>query len=83
MSKLQKAIHRLAGRPTDYTWEELVSLMAALGFELRTAGGSGRKFFDPASGALLLLHEPHPAEVLKAYQIRAVLQFLRQEKRIP
>jgi len=57
--------------------------MAALGYELRTSGGSGRKFYDPVSKALFFLHEPHPGSVLKAYQVRAVIQFLRREQRIP
>jgi HicA toxin of bacterial toxin-antitoxin, len=83
MSKLQKAIARLLAKPVDYTWEELLSLMTALGYELRTSGGSGRKLLDPATGALFFLHEPHPARILKAYQIRALIQFLRKEGRIP
>lgn len=83
MSKLQTAIARLLGKPVDYTWEELLSLMRALGYELRTSGGSGRKLFDPETGALFFLHEPHPSKILKAYQIRAFIQFLRKEGRIP
>jgi hypothetical protein len=83
LSKLQKAIARLLAKPADYTWEELLSLMAALGYELRTSGGSGRKFYDPVSKALFFLHEPHPGSILKAYQVRAVIQFLRREQRIP
>jgi hypothetical protein len=83
LSKLQKAVARLLSKPVDYTWEELLSLMTALGFELRTTGGSGRKFFDSTTKALLLLHEPHPSSILKAYQIRATIQFLRKERNIP
>jgi len=83
VSKLQKAVARLLAKPMDYTWDELLSLMISLGYELRTTGGSGRKFFDPATKALFFLHEPHPSRILKAYQIRAVIQFLRQERRIP
>jgi hypothetical protein len=83
LSKLQKAVARLLSKPVDYTWEELLSLMTALGFELRTTGGSGRKFFDSTTRALLLLHEPHPSSILKAYQIRAAIQFLRKERKIP
>jgi hypothetical protein len=83
VSKLQKAIERLLAKPVDYTWDELLSLMIALGYELRTSGGSGRKFFDPASEALFFLHEPHPSKILKAYQIRGIIQFLRKERRIP
>ena len=82
MSKLQKSIDRLSGKPTDYSWSELVQLMTALGFELKTTGGSGRKFIDPATGAVMFLHEPHPSRILKGYQLRAAVQFLRQEKKI-
>jgi hypothetical protein len=39
MSKLQKAITRLRAKPVDYTWDELLSLMNALGYELRATGG--------------------------------------------
>ena len=83
MSKEQKAIARLVAKPVDYTWDELSALMIALGYELRSSGGSGRKFFDPETKALFFLHEPHPLKILKAYQIRAVIQFLRRERRIP
>lgn len=83
MSKVQKAIARLVAKPVDYTWDELSALMIALGYELRTSGGSGRKFFDPVTKALFFLHEPHPLKILKAYQIRDVIQFLRKERRIP
>lgn len=83
MSKQQKAITRFLAKPVDYTWSELQSLMISFGYELRTSGGSGRKFFDPATKAVLFLHEPHPSSILKDYQIRAAIQFLRKERRIP
>ena len=83
VSKLQKAIARLSTKPMDYAWDELLSLMIAMGYELRTSVGSGRKFFDPATKTLLFLHEPHPSRILKAYQVRAVIQFLRHERKIP
>ena len=82
MSKLQKAIQRLLSKPADYTWDELLSLMTALGFELRSAGGSSRKLYDPSTKALFFLHEPHPSKILKAYQVRAAIQFLRNEGRL-
>jgi predicted RNA binding protein YcfA (HicA-like mRNA interferase family) len=83
MSKLEKSLGRLLSRPTDFTWRELITLMNALGFELRTIGGSGRKFIQPETGATLFIHEPHPGSILKAYQIRAAIQFLRQEGKLP
>ncbi len=83
MSRLEKSLSRLLSKPTDFTWHELVTLMNALGFELRTTGGSGRKFIQPETGATLFIHEPHPASILKTYQIRAVIQFFRQEGKLP
>jgi hypothetical protein len=83
VSNPQKAIARLLTKPVDYTWDELLSLMNALGYKLRTSGGSSRKFFDPASKALFFLHEPHPSKILKKYQIRELILFLRRERRIP
>jgi HicA toxin of bacterial toxin-antitoxin, len=83
MSKLEKSMSRLLSKPIDFSWQERVTLMNALGFELRTTGGSGRKFIRPETGATLFIHEPHPASILKAYQIRAVIQFLHQEGKLP
>ena len=67
---------------SDFTWNELTRLMTALGFEMKTTGGSGRKFIEPETKATLFLHEPHPRRILKAYQVKAVVHFLRQEKKI-
>jgi len=83
LSKLEKGVARLLAKPVDATCDELLSLMIALGYQLRTSGGSGRKFYDPATKALFFLHEPHPSRILKAYQIRAVIQFLRRERKMP
>lgn len=80
---MQKAIARLLAKPVDYAWDELLSLMITFGYKLRSSGGSGRKFFDPLTKALFFMHEPHPSRILKAYQIHAVIQFLRQERKIP
>ena len=82
MTKRHKAAERLLSKPTDFEWAELKVLMEAFGYELKTTGGSGRKFIHAESKATLFIHEPHPARVLKAYQVRDVIQFLRQEEHI-
>jgi HicA toxin of bacterial toxin-antitoxin, len=83
MSKREKAVSRLLSRPSDFGWDELRALMESFGYELKATGGSGRKFIDAKTKATLFLHEPHPGKILKAYQVRETLQFLRQERRIP
>lgn len=79
MSKREKLLKRLASRPKDFTWSELVSLMRALGYELERSSGSGRKFIHPVTEATMFIHEPHPAKVLKPYQVDDAIDFLAKE----
>jgi predicted RNA binding protein YcfA (HicA-like mRNA interferase family) len=80
VSRQEKALKRLLAKPTDFTWNEFRTVMESLGYELKTTGGSGRKFVKPSS--VFLIHEPHPHKLLKSYQIRQVIQFLREEGEI-
>ena len=48
MGKLEKMIERLKSNPKDFTFEEMQTLLSALGFELSNKGktsGSRVKFF--------------------------------------
>lgn len=83
MSKRQKAIERLLSKPSDFEWNELTLLMEGFGYELKTTGGSGRKFIHRETRATLFMHQPHPSRILKAYQVRETIQFLKQERHIP
>lgn len=83
MSKHQKTVARLISKPKDFTWAELKSLMEGFGYELLTVGGSGRDFLNPKTNKALFIHEPHPAKVLKLYQVKDAIDFLRQEDKIP
>jgi hypothetical protein len=53
--------------------------MRYLSYDLQRAGGSGRKFVHRTTGATLFIHEPHPANVLKSYQVRDVIHHLAKE----
>jgi hypothetical protein len=61
---------------------ELASLMASLGYEMKVAGGSGRKFIHAATHAVHFIHEPHPSKILKSQQIRDAIRFLTREGHI-
>jgi hypothetical protein len=82
MSKRQKAIDRLLSKPSDYEWDELAFLMDGFDYELKTTGGAGRKFIHRENRATLFKHQPHPARVLKSYQVREAIRFLKQEGHI-
>lgn len=82
MSKHAKLLNRLQASPKDFTFDELKTLLDGLGYEMTTHGGSSRKFVHGETGALLMMHEPHPGNILKTYQVKAVLAHLKREKHI-
>ena len=78
MSKKDKLIAKLCSYPTDFTWDELVSVMNGLGYHEHTGGktgGSRRRFIDGA-GHIVNLHKPHPGNILKRYQLKIIIESL-------
>jgi len=81
MSRKSKSIDRFLSIPNDLTWEELVSVLAAFEYDEMTKGktaGSRRKFVNAGSD-IILLHKPHPANVVKTYAIRQVIDHLKSK----
>ena len=84
MTRRDKLIRRFRSRPKDFAWEELVRLLAGVGYvEVRTdtTGGSRRRFVHPDAPAISL-HRPHPGNIVKMYAIDDVLRLLTEEKLI-
>lgn len=82
MSRKEKLKERFLSVPKDFTWDELITLLAGLEFEeVKTGktGGSRRRFVNSAE-VMINLHKPHPHNTLKRYQIEQVIEILRQEK---
>lgn len=80
MGKLEKMIERLKSNPKDFTFEEMQTLLLALGFELSNKGktsGSRIKFFK--DGMFIILHKPHPRKELLSYQIKQIIETLSEE----
>ena len=79
MSQLDKLKARLCAKPQDFTWDELVKLLAAYGFESLTKGktaGSRRQFYNPATQVAISLHKPQPGNILKEYQLKEIISLL-------
>ncbi len=80
MGKLEKLIERLKSYPKDFTFDEMQTLLIALGFELSNKGktsGSRVKFFK--DGICIILHKPHPRKELLTYQLKQVVEILSEE----
>jgi hypothetical protein len=79
MSKHKKLVDRLKGRPKDFTWHELTTLLGGFGYQVAEGDGSRRKFVNEQTGVVICLHKPHPGNALKRYQIDDVVEHLKGE----
>ena len=81
MTRLVKAKARLKLLPRDYTYSEAKYLLRQLGFLERTKGktsGSRVKFYRPSDGASILMHKPHPSDVMSMGNIRDLAEYLER-----
>lgn len=79
MSKKDKLLTRLQRKPKDFTWDELVTLMAGFDYKINNKGktsGSAVVFESENSVQALYLHRPHPKEILKPWHIEKTIDFL-------
>ncbi len=80
MSRQEKLLERLLSRPKDFTYEEMKKLLNNLGFyednKGKTSGSrvSFIKYDD--KDKKIVLHKPHPENILKSYQIKDVIKQL-------
>lgn len=84
MSKKDKLVERFLSVPSDFTWNELIKLLSQYGYKEFNKGktaGSRRKFADENNN-IILLHEPHPAKIVKKYAIRQILENLKEKGKI-
>jgi predicted RNA binding protein YcfA (HicA-like mRNA interferase family) len=77
MTKRDKLEQRLYSKPKDFHWDELRSVLVSKGYEDLQGRGSRVKFrHKTCEDALIIIHKPHPSGILKAYQIKEVIEAL-------
>ncbi len=80
MSKIEKAIARLKSIPRDYTYSEAKYLLGQLGFAESNKGktsGSRVKFYRVSDGRIILLHKPHPSDIMSVASVRDLAEYLQ------
>lgn len=85
MSRLDKEKERIKSRPRDYTYSEARSLLSQLGFTESNKGktsGSRVKFYRPEDGKIILLHKPHPGDIMMPGAIDSLAKFLKENGEI-
>lgn len=80
MIKLEKEIERLKLKPKDFTYDEARNLLDKLGFYENNKGktSGSRVEFKNSLGRKIVLHKPHPSNILKKYQINEILRQLKE-----
>ena len=81
MSKKEKLIARLKGKPKDFTFEEVMQLMGFFDYRLANSGktGGSRVAFTNDKKDYIRMHKPHPRKELLEYQVRQLVEQLEQE----
>ena len=82
MSKLEKQKERILRRPNDYTYSEARTLLAALGFKEYMKGktsGSRVIFYRERDQKKILLHKPHPGDIMKIGAVKQLVKTLEEE----
>ena len=67
-AKLYDRLHKIPP-PSDFAWDELVTLMRQHGFK-EHADGTSHYMFEHTSGFRFGMSRTHPSGLLKAYQIK-------------
>ena len=81
MIGLGKAKKRLLERPSDYTFSEARNLLKQLGFDEYNKGktsGSRVKFYRKSDECAILLHKPHPGDVMDKGAIKMLADRLEE-----
>ncbi len=78
MGTKEKLIERIKQRPADFTFDEAKRLMSLLGYDLSNKGktSGSRVIFYKEGKAPIMLHRPHPGNVLKHYAVKQLLETL-------
>lgn len=83
MSKKEKLIARLLSYPKDFHYNEAKTLLVSLGFTEKNKGKTSGSRVEFVKGEdTLLLHKPHPSGELKSYQVKQLIEILKELKLI-
>jgi hypothetical protein len=81
MSKNEKIIERFITLPKDFTFDEMEKLLTYFGYEKSNKGktSGSRVMFKKDGSSPILLHKPHPENIMKEYALKQVYNVLINE----
>ncbi len=82
MGQKEKLIAKLKSNPKTFTFDDAESLLGYFDFQRSNKGktsGSRVMFTSATHQTKILLHKPHPRKELLEYQVKQLIQQLKQE----
>jgi len=81
MSSKDKLIARFLTMPSDFTFDELERLLTIYGYCKSNKGktSGSRVVFKDNNGSPIMLHKPHPGNIVKQYALRQVMDELQSK----
>ena len=78
-----KLINRFKTIPKDFTWDEVCRMLTFLGYSLRNKGKtSGSRVIFLCDGRKpLMLHNPHPGNIVKEYVLTLASSVLNRDEK--
>ena len=78
MGTKEKLVDRLKSQPKDFTFEEAERLLTLFGYTKSNKGktSGSRVMFIDTQKRKILLHKPHPGNIMKEYTIKKLLTVL-------
>lgn len=79
MGTKDKLIERFKRQPTDFTFAEAEKLLSFFGYVRSNKGktSGSRIIFRNGEKRPIMLHKPHPGNILKGYAMKQILEDLK------
>ncbi len=80
MGTKEKLVERFKRQPNDFTFDEMEKLLAIFGYVKSNKGktSGSRVVFKNGDKRPIMLHKPHPGNIVKMYAMKQVVDDLRE-----
>ena len=80
MGTKEKLRNRFLKMPSDFTFDEMQRLLEGFGYEKSNKGktSGSRLIFKNGAKRPIMLHKPHPGNIVKEYAMKQVLEDLKE-----
>lgn len=80
MGTKEKLIERFKSLPSDFAFDELERLLKCFGYEKSNKGktSGSRIIYKNSDKRPIMIHKPHPGNIIKTYALKQILNDLQE-----